>query len=314
MIYNTKLGRFEWLFLANYDNNRFIYANIQIIDIFATYLGLQFLFMHSLFENVSPEVEEFYYGAYCSASERSEIDTPFHLHNKGQFVYAEKGTLHINTENKQFFLPVEHFTWIPRNTEHRIWTNNTQIIMFSIYFDTHDEQSDFFQKMGVYAVTNLLHEMIAYARKWNGYIGKEKSEAYKFMQAFKAILPEISRIKQLPMLGFVKPNSERLQTIMDYMKLHLEDQLELNSLASKFGFSTRSLSRLFSSEGINFTQYLQSLRVVKAIELLSDKNWNVNNVSIKVGYESPSSFSNIFMRFTGIRPSDYANYRHKKRK
>ncbi|WP_371416411.1 helix-turn-helix domain-containing protein [Pedobacter sp. L105] len=32
---------------------------------------------------------------------------------------------------------------------------------------------------------------------------------------------------------------------------------------------------------------------------------NVNIVAAKVGYESPSTFSNVFMSFTGIRPTEY---------
>ncbi len=261
--------------------------------------------MHSFFEDVYPEVEMFRKGAYCSASERNEIDTPMHMHNKGQFIYAKKGTLHVMAENNQYFLPVEHFIWIPKNTSHRIWTNNTHIMMFTIYFDNHDLMDEFFRHTGVYKVNTLLHEMIEFSRKWDGHIGKQQHVAYHFIQAIKAILPEMSKIRRLPLLGFVQAQNIRLLEVMDYLKENLDQKIDLTCVALKFGFSTRSLSRLFSTEGINFNSYLQSIRIVKAMELLAEKNLDVTSVSIMVGYESPASFSKIFKRFTGVRPSEY---------
>ncbi len=261
--------------------------------------------MHSFFEDVYPAVEKFKKGAYCSASERNEIETPLHAHNKGQFIYAQKGTLHIMADNNQYFLPVEHFIWIPKNTTHRIWTNNTQIIMFTIYFDNENQHDEFFKHTGVYKVNNLLHEMIVFARKWDGYINIHTPVAFDFLQAIKAILPELSKIRKPPLLGFVKSNNKRLVEVMEYLRGNLEQKIDLTSVAFKFGFSTRSLSRLFSTEGINFNSYLQSVRIVKAMELLAEKSMDVNSVSLMVGYESPASFSKIFKRFTGVSPSEY---------
>lgn len=261
--------------------------------------------MHSNYEDVLPAVESFQSGAYCSTSEQSEIDTPFHQHNKDQFVYAQKGTLHVETRTNRLFLPVEHFIWIPRHTEHRVWTNNTQIIMFTIYFDREQSSGDFYNNMGVHAVNKLLHEMIHYAIQWNGHIDESQYGRFEFLQAFKAILPDLSLRRKPPMLGFVQAGNKRLTTVMDYMRDHLEEKITLNGLADKFGFSPRSLSRLFQKEDINFTEYLQSIRLVKAMELLAEKSLSIETVSLLVGYESPSSFSNIFMRYTGMRPSEY---------
>ena len=261
--------------------------------------------MHSYYEDVQPAVEAFQSGAYCSTSEQAEINTPFHAHNKDQFVYAQKGTLQVQIRNSQLFLPVEHFIWIPRNTEHRMWTNNTQLLMFTIYFDRDQPSDPFYDCVGVHAVTKLLHEMIHYSKQWDGHIGKTKYGPYEFLQAFKAILPTIGLVNKPPMLGFIQVTDERLLAVMNYMRDHLNEIIILNDMADRFGFSPRSLSRLFQKEGINFTEYLQAIRIVKAMELLSEKKITIDAVSFLVGYESSSSFSNVFMRYTGMRPSEY---------
>lgn len=264
--------------------------------------------MHTPFELVFPEVEKFERGAYCSASERNEIDTPLHEHNKGQFIYAEKGTLHIETADSRYFLPVEHFLWIPSCTRHRIWTNNSQILMFTIYFDQENEVDPFFLQTGVYGVNKLLKEMILFARQWDGYIGENQLPAFRFVQALQSILPQVSALKAPPLLGMIQPKNDRLLTVMEFMRSHLSEKMELNVMARTFGFSTRSLSRLFASEGINFINYLQALRVFRAMELLEERNLTINQVALMVGYESASAFSNLFIKFTGLRPSEYLRH------
>ena len=261
--------------------------------------------MHTPFEPVFQAVEQFEAGAYCSASERSEIDTPFHAHSKSQFIYAEKGTLHIFTATGHFFLPVEHFVWIPRGTEHRIWTNSTHTMMFTIYFDSRDETDGFFTETGIYMVGRLLHELIGFARQWDGHVGPANGPGFKFLQAFQAILPQLSQLTKLPMLGFVRTKNERLRTVLDYLQANLAARLDAASVAARFGLSDRALSRLFHAEGLSFVVYLQSVRIIRAMELLAEKNMNVSLAALHVGYESVAAFSKVFRRFTGLRPKDY---------
>lgn len=257
------------------------------------------------FEYVFAEVEKFKLGVFCASSLKEEIDTPFHKHDKGQLVYTVKGTLHINTEERQYFLPVDHCIWIPKNLVHRMWTNNTSFRMFTIYFDDEVEESGFYSNTSVFSVNVLMHEMIKMARGWNGYIAKNDAVKYKFLQGLKAILPEIAGFDHLPLLAFVNPVNERLVEVIAYIRANISTKLKLEEIANRFGFSSRSLSRLFSKEGISFIEYVQSARVVKSMELLSEKNHNVNMVALHVGYESITAFSNIFLRFTGIRPAEY---------
>jgi AraC-like DNA-binding protein len=257
------------------------------------------------FDKVYHDVQRFRLGAYCSTSEKGGIATPFHMHNKGQFIYAEKGTLHIATEDRQYFLPVEHFIWIPRGVRHRMWTNNATVRMFTIYFDNQYTTDDFYHATGVYMVNNLLHEMIQFVLSWEGHVGKHDFSSYQFLMGLKAILPGLSKTRQLPLLGFIKPRDERLQEVIDYMRKHLDEKLELGQVAGKFGFSTRSLSRSFNMEGTSFIEYLQSLRIIQSMELLAEKDFSVGRIAAMVGYDSITAFSHTFMRFTGIRPSAY---------
>ena len=57
--------------------------------------------------------------------------------------------------------------------------------------------------------------------------------------------------------------------------------------------------------GITPMQYLTSIRIGKAKELLKNTSYSIQEISNLVGYENPLYFSRIFHKQTGHSPSDY---------
>jgi AraC-like DNA-binding protein/quercetin dioxygenase-like cupin family protein len=256
------------------------------------------------------EVDHFKNGAYVFSSQKGEIDSPVHQHNKGQLIYAEHGTLYVDMGQLQYFLPVKHFIWIPPNTEHRVWSNNTHISMLTIYFDLADDKDVFYKKTGVYVLNPLIFELLQYAKKLEGHINKANDLGYKFALFLRALLPEASQSVKTPLMAFVEPHDARVSELLQYMRHHLSEKLGMEEMAFRFGFSARSLSRLFNAQDGSYTEYLQSLRIVKSMELMSEKNLNVNMVASQVGYESYSAFSKVFLKYTGMKPLAYIKKSH----
>ncbi len=80
----------------------------------------------------------------------------------------------------------------------------------------------------------------------------------------------------------------------------------LNSLAEKLNVSPNYLCLKFKEEtGINYTKYLNSLRVKHAKELLKDVRLKVYMVSEMVGFEDTRYFSRIFRTYTGYTPTEF---------
>ena len=52
-------------------------------------------------------------------------------------------------------------------------------------------------------------------------------------------------------------------------------------------------------------QYLTDIRMQKACRLLRESKTDVSDITSLVGYESPSSFSNAFRRWSGLSPVEY---------
>jgi AraC-like DNA-binding protein len=57
--------------------------------------------------------------------------------------------------------------------------------------------------------------------------------------------------------------------------------------------------------GVTPMQYITSIRINKAKELLKNTNYSIQEISGLVGYENPLYFSRIFRKQIGCSPSGY---------
>jgi two-component system response regulator YesN len=94
---------------------------------------------------------------------------------------------------------------------------------------------------------------------------------------------------------------------LDYINENYSNREQsLNSLADKLNVSPNYLCLKFKEEtGINYTKYLNGLRVKHAKELLKDVRLKVYMVSEKVGFEDTRYFSRIFRTYTGYTPTEF---------
>lgn len=251
------------------------------------------------------EVDQYPDTIYCMHDRMGENDVDTHSHKKGQFLYTEGGIVHIVTTQKTYFLPARHYMWIPPAVSHSIHPGSPDVIMRNLYFPAESDDADFYSETGIYPVNDLLLQMVIYSNRWSGDIDENNKSSFLFAHALKAILPEISTY-QLP-LSLPYAKDKRLKEIINFMGQNLQETLLFPVLAKRFGFSERTLSRLFHTDlGMSFNQYLTIQRMIRAFQLLLEENMPVKEVAALVGYNSIPTFSTTFFKITGIRPSGYA--------
>ncbi|AOZ92404.1 response regulator transcription factor [Paenibacillus crassostreae] len=109
------------------------------------------------------------------------------------------------------------------------------------------------------------------------------------------------------MIGSVdNKDNKRVQQLLDYMHEHYAEPLTLAELSNHFHFNASYLSSYFSAhtkEG--FSEYLNRIRIEKAIEMLKDDDYTISVISGSVGYSDHSYFCKVFKKFTGDSPSSY---------
>ncbi|WP_321024135.1 response regulator transcription factor [Eisenbergiella porci] len=84
------------------------------------------------------------------------------------------------------------------------------------------------------------------------------------------------------------------------------ENVTLKSLAEQYKISPVYLGQLFKNEtGMLFTDYMNSVRVKKSIELLRTTDKTVAEIAELSGYASYGYFCSVFKKVTGAYPKDY---------
>ncbi len=108
-------------------------------------------------------------------------------------------------------------------------------------------------------------------------------------------------------------NVEMIQDINNEILTYINQnysnpEISLKTISSRFNISVASVSRIFKDvTDINFHEYVTSLRMEKAKELLKTCGYDIKNISKAVGYDSEYSFKRAFLRVVGIKPRAYAD-------
>lgn len=102
----------------------------------------------------------------------------------------------------------------------------------------------------------------------------------------------------------VKKNS--ISEISAYINQNYHEDITLNTLSKKFYISIYHLSRTFKNEtSLSFVDYLNNVRVKESLTLLEQSDFNITQISEKVGFKSATHFGRIFKKITGISPLAY---------
>ncbi|PSL28202.1 AraC family transcriptional regulator [Chitinophaga ginsengisoli] len=238
--------------------------------------------------------------------ERCEKHIPAHIHSKGQLSYVDGGLAYIRLADRLLVIPSRHYCWVPAGVSHSMTITQSGTHLRSILFAPEGENKhEFFNRVGIYPINDLLIEMMRFTEQWQGHVLPDE-ERFVFLQSIRNILPQIS-VNYLP-IALPYTDNKRMLEIMAYMEGNLADKHTLEGIGKRFGLSDRTLSRFFRRTlKMSFLQYLKLLRMVRALELIQQKQHTLSEIAYLTGYQSLASFSYTFYQITGMRPSEFAH-------
>lgn len=93
----------------------------------------------------------------------------------------------------------------------------------------------------------------------------------------------------------------------DYIMMHLNEPLTLDTVAEAFSITPVYLSSWFKKNmGTNFLSYISNARMQRAIELLCQANPpKIYEIAMAVGIDNTATFIRQFKKYTGTTPSQY---------
>jgi transcriptional regulator GlxA family with amidase domain len=114
---------------------------------------------------------------------------------------------------------------------------------------------------------------------------------------------------QLPFSAMVRPKQND-DAVVAHCQLWVSDNYHfpnpVSEMIEQSGLTTRTFKRRFrKATGYDPLDYVQTLRVEEAKQMLEATSDPIDRIAINVGYEDPNSFRRLFKRTTAISPSQY---------
>ncbi len=134
---------------------------------------------------------------------------------------------------------------------------------------------------------------------------KRKPDYETLEQAFLALAEELASLLQAEE---TEPGENAdIQDIFHYMEENFGDYgLSLQSVAEKFGMTYSNMSHYFKNcTGMNFSVWLEKLRIQKAKEYLEHSEDPLEKVAAAVGYATANGFGRVFKKHCGMTPGEY---------
>ena len=98
-----------------------------------------------------------------------------------------------------------------------------------------------------------------------------------------------------------------MNSLHTFIQDHIsETELTIDRLADAMTVSRATLTRkVKANTGLTVNEYVRICRLKKAVELLAENNYRINEVAYLVGYSSPSYFTLSFQKQFGKLPSEF---------
>lgn len=105
-------------------------------------------------------------------------------------------------------------------------------------------------------------------------------------------------------------SGKKLEALVEQAKTFVDnnfrDNISLSDTADALNVSPAYLSRIFKQiSGENFTDYLLTVRMNMAVELLKSGKYKIYEISELVGYSNSKYFNNVFRVNMGLSPKQY---------
>ncbi|WP_107840712.1 helix-turn-helix domain-containing protein [Metasolibacillus meyeri] len=98
----------------------------------------------------------------------------------------------------------------------------------------------------------------------------------------------------------------RISIAHDYIRSYFDTPLKLNEVAQIACLSPNHLLRTyFQIYSKTPHQHISEFRIQKAKQLLTEEDKNMTDITFKLGFQNPVSFSKMFKQHVGISPKEY---------
>lgn len=223
---------------------------------------------------------------------------PSHQHRRGQLLFAELGTMLVQTAQGAWMVPPSQGIWIPAGVVHGIAMLG-RVATRSVYLDQSAAEGMPAQ-CRIVEVSPLLRQLLIEAVD----LPSRYDPASRAGKIMSLLVDEIRTARGLP-LSLPLPADAKLAA---RCRRFVEQPTAQDTIAlwcRDLGQSRRTFTRLFRREtGLTFSVWQRRACLLSALPRLLGGE-RVTTIAFDLGYSSPAAFTTMFRRIIGSAPDRY---------
>ncbi len=223
---------------------------------------------------------------------------PWHEHDWGQLYWLKNGMINVETGKAQWAITPGSVGWTPKHCAHKVKIfASVQVYVLDLNYADSD---GFPKEPGVYGMSTFLHALLQRASEFD-----TSDYPPSYLGHLLGLLGyEIAQLQELP-LGLPLPIDRRARNIADELMRSPASDLSQEQLASQWGVSVRTLSRIFSKQtGLTFSQWRQQSKIVTSLTLIQ-QGLSIAEVAERSGYSNVSAYIEAFRQRFGETPGKF---------
>ncbi len=242
-----------------------------------------------------------------------------HKHLRIEINYVKKGNCILHLRNESISFKENEMMVICSNVEHMFEAGSEETTLMQLEFlpeiflrfnpPSLQGQRDlapvtiFSEENRLIKIVNNVRIMRAVQRIVNELNQKSKYYQYLVVMYYAELLILIYRYLDEVYLPI--GTNESLRKAISYIRMNYQMNIMAGDIAAHTNVGERYLRKLFSQYlNLSPVDYLNQIRINKAIELLRNTEMSIKEVCFACGFQSPQYFSRLFKQQMGITPRE----------
>ena len=222
---------------------------------------------------------------------------PFNLIDYELIVMTE-GTLYLSYNHENFTVKSGEYLLLPPSNSWRQGFQSAYCAFYWLHFEaipSPDEKNSFFTLPQTGTVPKL-ERMIVLMKQLQDEV-KSKYPSISLDTMTTSVITELyGQLCLNAPVSINTPSQKQIYSdILDYIKLHISENIKVADVAAHFGYNEKYLSHLFATlTGIPLKQFILNRKMESANFMLTDTNKSISDIARELGFSDRHNFSRAY--------------------